>query len=402
MQSFFIGRQPIFDRDLGIYAYELLFRGGADADFADFSDGEQATSEVVLSAFIDLGLDRVVGDSKVFINCSRAFFTSEERLPFPQGKVVFEVLEEIQPTPDVLEGLQRLVDQGYELALDDFVYDERHLPLLKLAHMAKIELPKVDRDELPGHVEMLRAHGLKLVAEKVETPRDFELCRDLGFDYFQGYFLSRPKVIQGQRLTANRLAVLQLLAALNNPDTTPDELAHVLSNDVTLNYRLLRLVNSAFFGLPKQIDSVRQAIVFLGQKMLKNWASLLVTAGVEDKPRELARIAMIRARMCENIAKRTEHPDPDLFFTTGLFSTLDALMDRPLEEIVEQLPLSDALRAALLRREGDAGRALTWTLAYEEWQWSRLDPSEIDPAILETAFLEAIEWTNQTAGTVAA
>jgi len=399
MQDFFIGRQPIFDRELGIFAYELLFRGG-DGNVANFSDGDQATSEVVVSAFVDMGLERVVGESQAFINCSRAFFTTDEKLPFPQGKVVFEVLEEIEPTPEVLEGLKRLVDQGYLLALDDFVYDQQHMPLLKMAHMVKIDLPQADRDRLPRQVELLRKLGLKLIAEKVETPEEFEFCRNLGFDYFQGYFLSRPKVIQGQRLTANRLAVLRLLAEVNNPDSTVDDLARVLSEDVTLSYRLLRLVNSAFFGLPKQVDSIRQAIVFLGQKMIKNWASLLVTAGVEDKPRELAKIAMIRARMCENIAKRMEFKDPDLFFTTGLFSTLDALMDRPMEEILEQLPLSEVLRAALLRREGPAGRTLTWTLAYEEWQWGNIDPGEIDPAILEESFLEGIEWATQAVGAV--
>ena len=400
MQPFFIGRQPIFDRDLGVYAYELLFRGSGEAQAAEFTDGEQATSEVVLSTFVDLGLERVVGDTRVFINCARAFLTAEERLPFPRDKVVFEVLEDVEPTPEVLAGLERLVRQGYQLALDDFLYDERHRPLMELAHMAKIELPKADREALPGVVKKLRAHGLKLVAEKVENYQEFELCRELGFDYFQGYFLSRPKVIQGRRLTANRLAVLELLAKVNNPDTSPEELARVLSGDVTLSYRLLRLVNSAFFGLPRRVDSIRQAIVFLGQKVLKNWASLLVTAGVEDKPRELSRIAMIRARMCENIARESGGGDPDLAFTAGLFSTLDALMDLPMEEIVDQLPLGEPLRDALLRREGAAGQVLHWTLAYERWDWAAIDVERIDPAELEAAFLEAIEWADLTSGAI--
>ncbi|GAB6040805.1 EAL and HDOD domain-containing protein [Endothiovibrio diazotrophicus] len=400
MQPFYIGRQPIFDRELGIYAYELLFRDGTD-NAARITDGRQATSEVVTGAFIDLGLERVVGDSFAFINCPETFFMEEEKLPFPAERVVFEVLEDVEPTAEVLAGLERLVQQGYRLALDDFIYSEHHLPLLKLAHMVKLELPKADRRELPRQVDLLRGYGLELLAEKVETPEEFEFCRSLGFDYFQGYFLSRPKVIQGQRLTANRLSVLQLLAEVNNPAATIDDLARVLGGDVTLSYRLLRLVNSAFFGLPKQVDSIRQAIVFLGQKVLKNWASLLIAAGIEDKPRALSRIAMIRARMCENIARRTDQADPDLFFTTGLFSTLDALMDQPMEQIIQQLPLSAALRAALLRREGPAGHALSWTLAYEQWHWSEINPGEIDPALLEGAFLEAIEWTDEGAGAIA-
>jgi EAL and modified HD-GYP domain-containing signal transduction protein len=399
MQDFFLGRQPIFNRDLNIFAYELLFRR-SKVEAADVSDGDQATADVVVSAFVDLGLDRVAGDAYAFINCTRAFMISDEHLPFPQGRVVFEVLEDVEPTPETLKGLRSLVDQGYRIAIDDYTFCGERDELLELAHIVKVDIPKVDCEGLAEKVANLHAKGIKVLAEKVETPDDFDFCRSAGFDYFQGYFLSRPKVIKGRRLAANRLGVLQLLAKLQDPDVSVEEVTHILSEDVTLSYRILRLVNSAFFGLPRKVESIHQAVVYLGLSVIKNWSALLITSGVEDKPRELLKTATVRAQMCRNIAIALGDENPDLYFTVGLFSTLDALMDLPLEEVLEQLPLSDSVIGALLRREGSAGRALTWTLAYEGWRWGDIAREEIDPQILSDAYLEALAWADQTVSTL--
>ncbi len=399
MQDFFLGRQPIFNRDLNIFAYELLFRR-CKSNAADVYDGDQATADVVVSAFVDLGLDRVAGDAFAFINCTRAFMISDEHLPFPQGRVVFEVLENVEPTAETLAGLRSLVSRGYRIAIDDYAFCGRRDALLDLAHIVKVDIPRVKREDLVEKVLDLQARGLKVLAEKVETPEDFDYCRSAGFDYFQGYFLSRPKVIKGRRLAANRLGVLQLLAKLQDPEVSVEEVTQILSEDVTLSYRILRLVNSAFFGLPRKVESIHQAVVYLGLSVIKNWSALLITSGVEDKPRELMKTATIRAQMCRNIAIQIGDQNPDLFFTVGLFSALDALMDLPLEEVLEQLPLSDSVMDALLRREGPAGRALTWTLAYEGWRWSDIARQEIDPQILSDAYLEALAWADQTVATL--
>ncbi|MFN2337829.1 MAG: EAL and HDOD domain-containing protein, partial [Gammaproteobacteria bacterium] len=343
MQDIFIGRQPIFDRELKLYAYELLFRSGM-ANHAGQFDGDQATSQVIVNVFMELGLDQIVGPHWAFINMTRAFIIASAPLPFPRDRVVLELLEDIRPDPEVIEGLRGFTDQGYQVALDDFIYHESLRPLVELAHIVKIDLMAVPREDLARHVEQLRQHQVKLLAEKIETEEEFEYCKGLGFDYFQGYFLSRPSVVQGSQLPPNRLAVLQLLAKVQDPNSDARDLELLISQDVALSYKLLRYINSAFFAFPKEIDSIRQAVVYLGMRAIKTWVSLLAVAGLGDKPVELVPQAMQRARMCELLARTARRPNPESYFTVGLFSLLEALMEAPLAQILEALPFSEEIR----------------------------------------------------------
>lgn len=402
MQSFFLGRQPIFDRELNAVAYELLFRGAASAGQANVVDGDQATSQVILNAFLDMDLDQVVDQGLAFVNFTRAFLTSEEDLPFPVGRVVVEVLEDIEPDAEVIAGIQRLKAAGHIIALDDFIFHEKLRPLVELAQIIKIDLMAIDRASLIQHVETLRPYRVKLLAEKIETHEEFEFCKELGFDYFQGYFLSKPKVIEGQRIPASRLATLRLLAELQNPEALPDDIARTVSEDVSLSYRLLRMVNSAMFALPRQVDTIRQAVVYLGNKAIKNWASLLVTAGIDDKPAELIRTALVRARSCERLAELKGYKNSEQFFTVGLFSVLDALMDVPLAEILNKLPLSAEIIEALLQGEGPAGAALAGIAAYERWDWESIESGNIAPGLISQAFVEAMQWASEIEHTLRA
>lgn len=404
MQDIYIGRQPIFDRDLKVYAYELLFRSGTlnqaaptDAPF----DGDRATSQVIVNAFIEIGLDRIVGNQCAFINLTRSFITAAAPLPFPHDRVVLEILEDVEPDAEVLAGLRALTGQGYRVALDDFVFREDRQALLELAHIVKIDLRAVPHEDLPTQVALLHRHDLRLVAEKVETREDFEYCRELGFHYFQGYFLSRPNIIQGRQLPPNRLAVLQLLARLQDPQADAGDIERLIAQDVALSYKLLRYINSAFFSLPRKIESIRQAVIYLGSRAIRTWVTLLVVAGLDNKPAALVSLAMQRARMCELLAQHAQRPQPEAYFTVGLFSLLEALIDAPLETILDTLPFTDDIRNALLRQEGPYGEALACAIAYERGSFPQARFGGLGPTEMTDIYLAAAHWAEQSANALA-
>ncbi|MFQ5645251.1 MAG: EAL and HDOD domain-containing protein [Thiogranum sp.] len=391
MSDIFIGRQPIYDRKLVVYAYELLFRT-ADMNAAAITDGDQATSDVIINTFLELGLDNIVSNRLAFINLTRSFFVNEHSISLPKDRVVLELLEDIEADDDVVAGVKRLSDQGYTIALDDFIYHESLKPLVKLARIIKIDIMALDRDEVRDHVRALRKHSLSLLAEKVETQEEFDFCMELGFDYFQGYFLAQPKVIRGQRLPNNRLAILKLLSRLQDPDISPQQLEDLIARDIAFSYRILRYVNSAAFALPRKIESIQQAVVILGLQSIKSWTTLLAMSQVDNKPAELVITAMIRAKMAEELARAQHAERPDSFFTVGLFSALDALMDNTMEEILTQLPLADHISDALLQRKGLHGEVLSIVLAYERGQWDRIQSTALSRAQIRDCYLMAVQW----------
>lgn len=395
MQDVFIGRQPIYDRQLAVHAYELLFRHNA-TNAAEFLNGDEATSRVILTTFTEIGLENIVGAQPAFINLTRGFILGRYPLPGLGGRLVLEVLEDIEVDQELVDGVARLAAQGFRIALDDFIYRPHLAPLVALADIVKIDLRALGREEVVRHVEVLRReHRVQLVAEKVETQEEFDFCRDLGFDYFQGYFLCRPNVVQGRATPPNRLAALRLLAELQKPQIDFPELEQLIVQDVALTYRVLRYINSAFFGLRQKVESVHRAVVLLGIDALRTLASLIVLSRIDDKPHELLTTALLRAKMCELLSER----DAESAFTVGLFSMLDAMMDRPLEELLERLPLSDAVVTALLHRKGPLGRVLAAVVRYERGEFEALEaPAARGGPDLAGAYLQAVEYADGVAG----
>jgi len=395
MSDIFIGRQPIYDRNLGVYAYELLFRS-EQSNTADITDGDKATSDVIVNTFLEIGLDNIVNKRPAFINLTRSFFVNHQTISLPKDRVVLELLEDIEADEEVIEGVKRLSEQGYTIALDDFIYHESLKPLVKLANLIKIDVMSLDRDEIRDHVLALRKHPVKLVAEKVETQEDFDYCLDLGFDYFQGYFFAQPKVIRGRRLPNNRIAILNLLRHLQDPDITPGQLEDLIAQDVTFSYRILRYVNSASYALSRTIESIQQAVVILGLRTVNSWTTLLAMSQVDNKPTELVITAMVRGKMAEELAKAQKCHCPETFFTVGLFSALDALMDNTMEEILTQLPLADHISNALLHRQGIHGEILSCVLAYERGEWEQVKSSTLSMSRIRDCYLSALQWAEDT------
>lgn len=394
MSDIYIGRQPIYDRKLDVYAYELLFRAASD-NSANFTDGDKATSDVIVNTFLEIGLDNIVGNRLAFINLTRAFFVGEHTISLPRDRVVLELLEDIEADEEVVDSVKRLADQGYSIALDDFIYHESLQPLVQLADIVKIDIMSMSRDEIRDHVHALRQHPLRLLAEKVETQEEHDYCMELGFDYFQGYFFAQPKVIRGQRLPNNRLAILKLLSRLQDPEITSKQLEELIAQDVAFSYRILRYVNSAAYAPPRKIESIHQAVVRLGLQTIKSWTALLAMSQVDNKPAELVVTAMIRGKMAEEMARALDADQPDSFFTVGLFSALDALMDNSMEEILTQLPLADHIAQALLHKGGGLhGEVLNCVLAYERGEWENLGCSELGTHRIRNCYLEAVQWAN--------
>ncbi len=333
LRDIYVARQSIYDAELNVVGYEVLYRNSQE-NRAAVSDGNQATSELLLNAAVEIGLERVVGDKLAFVNLTREFLIGRHPLPLDNGQLVLEILEDVAIDQELVDGVTKLVSQGYTLALDDAVYRDELVPLLKLAGIVKVELPAIPKNELDSHVQRFRGYPVKLLAEKVETQAEFKRCLQLGFEYFQGYFLSRPQMLQAKELQASQTAVLQLLAQLADPDVTIEALERLVRNDATMSYKLLRYINSSKFGIRRKIESLRQAIVLIGLQGVRTLAMLVSLAGASQKPGDLLKSAALKAIFCEKLGRLTYCRDIHVHFTAGLLSSFDAIFEIPMPEVL--------------------------------------------------------------------
>jgi c-di-GMP phosphodiesterase len=370
MPEVFVARQPIFNRDLQVAGYELLFRGG-DAATALVSDSEGATASVVLNSFTEIGLERIVGSKTAWVNVSREFVLGGLAAAMPPSVVGLEILEDELLDERFVHALIDLKRQGYRLALDDFQYSVSAERVLALADVVKLDVLELGREGVAREVARLKPYGMTLLAEKVETHEEHAYCAELGFDLFQGFFFCRPELVHNRGIFANRTSLLQVLAALQDSTVQLGQLEHMIGRDVGLSYRLLRYINSAFFGLRFEISSIRQALALLGVQNLRRWATLTVLASVDGKPPELTVTALTRARFCERAGEQLSGPRPGELFTLGLFSVIDALMDAPIEDVVALIPFPADMRDALTERKGEKGALLECVTALEAGDFDR-------------------------------
>jgi len=389
MQEIFIGRQAILDRSMRVYAYELLYREGNTRN-APQLDGDQASSQVILNAFMEIGLERIAGRQRVFINLTRSFLVDLPPILFEKDRVVLEVLEDVEIDERLIEGIAELASRGFTLALDDFEFQPKWDAFLPYIDIIKVEVPALDWDNIETLLQRLRRYDVRLLAEKVETESEYRRLLDLGFDYFQGYFFSRPHVIEGRRLSENQLVTLKLLARLNDPQVSVEELETLIGQDPGLLFKILRYLNSASLALPRKVKSIKQAVVYLGLQRLRAWASLIALSRVEHKPQELFTTALVRAHTCAGLTTQTQPAESETAFTAGLLSILDLLLDQPISEITEQLPLSNPVREALHGHAGVMGQALRCALAFENSDeklpgFPGLNPQQIQEIYLESS-----------------
>ncbi|MEN0065250.1 MAG: HDOD domain-containing protein [Myxococcota bacterium] len=395
MEPVVFARQPIFDASLEAIGYELLYRR-PNQTRANFTDGDHATARVVVGALVDMGLDEVCGRSRAFINVTRGLLCNRRLISLPPDRVVLELLEDIEIDDDLVRVVRELADQGYTFALDDYVYREGFEHLLPFATYVKLDVMALGIDGVQASIDQLKPYDVEIIAEKIETREEFDACKAMGCALFQGYFLARPRNLQRQALPPSRKTLLNLVARVYDPNVKLEEIERIISSDVGLSYRILRIINSAYYHLPREVQSVQQAIALLGLKFTRTWVSLIVLADVGDAPLEVVTAAAIRAKMCERLAQITGHDRADAYYISGLFSMLDAVLDQPLDEIVGVLPLTPDIKEALTERRGSIGKALSCVLAHEQAQWDQLGFENLDDQSIQQAYMEALSWAFRT------
>ena len=391
-----VARQPIYDAAMAVVAYELLYRASPSSRGAAIADPGRATLEVIAGAALEIGLDRLAAGLPVHINFPEELLVKVPDLPLQAGRVVIEVLEDVRATPEVLQGIRTLRARGYRIALDDYSPQGSDPRLLEAADIVKLEVTHPPADELARLARELRAAGLALIAENVESREYFERCIELGFTGFQGNFLQQPETFSARRVPVSRLAALRLAASLQNADYSLDDVERLLSQDVSLSYRVLRCINSSYYNLPRKIDSIRQAIVILGLDTLRQLCGLLCLQGIDDRPPSLIVQAMTRGRMCEQLGKLAGARETGAFFITGLFSLLNALLGLPTRKVLQELPLTPAVTDALLTGAGPLGAALQCTRAYERGVWDHAVYADLPPHLIRAAYVDALFWAEQS------
>ncbi len=388
-----IGRQQILDRKQNVYAYELLFRG-SDFDLKNKDQATLATNQIITDAVLEVGLNTLVGTSKAFINFTTQNILEKTPLHLPKDRIVIEVLENVTIDSRIISNLKEMSKQGYLIALDDFVFTDEWKPLVEFADIIKLDVLEMGEQKTREVIARLKPYKLKLLAEKVETHEEYQYLMELGCDYFQGFFFSKPNIVSGKRLGVNQLAAIKLLTTVNNPKVEFEELTKTIQEDVGLSYKLLHYINSAFFSIPNKIQSINQAIAYLGLKELKRWINILMLSSLSNKPEIVLETALIRGKMCELLSSQIGEKAEN-FFLIGILSSLDGILDMALEDALTQLPLSNDIISAILKRDGLGGEALNCVMGYESWSVEEIHFRDLSKKTIGDIYLESINWAKK-------
>jgi len=394
----YVARQPIFNRRKRIYGYELLFRDGMVNAFPDV-DGDAATSRVLSTSFLSNGIEQITGRKKAFINFTEKMIIEKIPAMFPKKTIMVEILEDIEPNAAVVTACREMAKQGYNLVLDDFIFKPEMKPLLELTRIVKFDFRASSIEEIKASIKELAAYHVKLLAEKIETHEEFQQALNMGFDYFQGYFFSKPEILKRRDISPSRITLLSIMSEANREDFRMTELEKFVLRDLSINYKLMRYINSAYFGMFKRVSSVKQTIVLLGMKEIRRFLSLIAMAQlVSGKPDELIRASLIRARLCENLGKGVTGKDGSELFTLGLFSFIDAILDDEMGNILEKLPLSENIKKALTGEGGELADYLTLASCYEIGDWAKVASLAAKIGLNEEKapefYMDAVAWAD--------
>jgi c-di-GMP-related signal transduction protein len=393
----YLARQPILNRARELFAYELLFRGSLQ-NSCDGLDLEMASASVLDTSFL-IGFEKITAGHPMFINCPRDFLVRDYVSLFPPQSVVVEILESVKPDQEVVDACWRLKQAGYSIALDDFVDSPAWAPLVALADFIKVDFRLTDRSEQRALVSRYAGKNIRMLAEKVETQEEFAAGMYMGYSLFQGYFFCRPEMMQHRALPSSKLTYLELLRAATAPEIDVEQLALKIKHEASLTFRLLRYLNSAAFGLRSEIHSVAHALSMLGERELRKWIAV-VSVGVlaEGKPDELMTVPLVRARFCELLAPLAGMAGQanDLFLM-GLLSVMDAILDRPLDSILAELPVRKEIKDALQAQAGLYRQLLEMATAHERADWEKVgllvSETGMNEERVSSLYISAVDWS---------
>lgn len=367
----FLARQPVFTKNKKLYGYELLFRTGSDNAFPDV-DGDLATTNLLSNLFFPFEFNEILGNKIGLVNFTKKLLLDRTPLFLPKEQFIIEVLEDIEPEEEILEVLALFKERGYTIALDDFEYHEKFDPMIETAKIIKFDLRATSLASLINIIDDIKSRfKVKLLAEKVETYEEFETALEMGFDLFQGYFFSKPEVISNKGVSASQMTKLKLINQISQRELDTDKIEEYIKNDAPVSFKLLKYANSAYFNRLVPIDTVKDAISYVGEDELRKFINVVVVSDMGvSKPNELIRVSIIRARMCEKFKQifNSKFSREELF-TLGLFSYMDALMDCSMEDILEHVSFSDKIKNALLGNDKEFSRMLDIILGFEKGNW---------------------------------
>ena len=374
-EHYLIGRQPILDGTEMVVAYELLFRSAASPGSASVRDASFATASVIVNALSGFGLEQILGGLRGFINLELEMLMSDSIGLLPREHVVLELLETLQVTPELVERCRLLKEDGFTLALDDHEFDPVYTELYSIVDIIKVDLMASSLERVEQMIERFAPFPVKLLAEKVETRKQFLDCRDMGFELFQGYYFAKPSVMEKKRFDDAGAHLLKLMRLLME-DADTDEIEHAFRQSPGLTYKLLLLVNSVSLGVRVKVQNVRHAIATLGRQQIKRWVQLCLFATGEAVNLEnpLVEMAAVRAAFMEQLALRLpcfkgSSEAAEQAFMTGILSLLETIYTISVDEVVTSLHLSDDVRDALTVKTGIYGRLLHLTELVERMEF---------------------------------
>jgi EAL and modified HD-GYP domain-containing signal transduction protein len=393
LETVVLTRQPILDTTQRLLGYEILVYGAewhnerADADLR--RDNMQRK---LMHAFIDLGVERLVGTADAFMRLPRSALSIATSLPINGNRSVIAVDGAAPIDTELVAQIDALRRKGFRVALESVPAGEHDALLQQAIGFAHYALFPMGAALDAEAAQRMRAFGLRVIVTGIDTREQLQRATALGCEGFQGHYLCEPEAIVSTSLRENKLSVLRLLAAIEDPNNGPVELDAIIRTDATLSYKVLRCVNSAYFSLPVKVRSVLHAVVYLGVNRIRNWIRMIAISGLKDCPTELLKFALIRGRMCELLAAKLPNDQREMAFTVGLFSLLDALLNTPLPELIARISVADEVRDALVERKGPLARLLDPVEACERGDWRRLEASSVPAALCASAYVDAVAW----------
>ncbi|MDH4320850.1 MAG: HDOD domain-containing protein [Desulfobulbaceae bacterium] len=395
----FVARQPIFTVDDTIWGYELLFRHSDSISYAQIADQVVATAKVIADGF-SIATTGVDQDKKFLINFPPALLLQQTALSLPSDICIVEILETVQPTPEIISACLKMKADGYLLALDDFIGDPGFEPFLEIADIVKVDVLGLSPPEIIKIAQQLHRYQCQLLAEKIEDRQTYQLTRSLGFSFFQGYFFSKPEMIKGRKISTENIGKMQLMQELADEDFEVKKLAGIIANDISLSYRLLKHINSSFYALRQKIQSITQAITLLGSESLRQWLAVVLLSDLDQRQRAQEQVftAVSRGRFLETTVKGLPVPPypKETMFLLGLFSNLDALLGLSMQEIMAEMPLPLDIKKALCGEKNTAQAWLTLAVDIDNGDWPMMEQflasHGLDPKKISIIHAQAKIW----------
>ncbi|WP_160687403.1 EAL domain-containing protein [Clostridium sp. C2-6-12] len=396
----FLARQPIFDRNKNVIAYELLFRNGHENVYNSV-DGDKATLKVIANSFYEFDFKSVSDDKKVFINFTEKLIKEEIATILPNNDVVIEILETIEPTKEVINACKKLKARGFILALDDFVFDKKYTELVKLIDIIKVDFIISKGIERKKIFDLLKINkNIKFLAEKVETMEEYNEALTLGYSYFQGYYFSKPVIMSAKSIPSNKHTALEIFRLINQKDFEFSKLEALILKDVGLSYKLTKILKSSAYCMKSDMTSIKYAIAFLGKKEIVKWLYVVLLNDLkEENANELIKISLQRARFCELICNTYNYHEKSFSaYIVGLFSVMDAILNSPMEIIIKDLYISEEVKDGLIKEGNIINLILKLSISYGKGNWE--DAGEyakevnVDMNSIPEIYLETLKWAD--------